>query len=200
MQNNFTNNFTSYICEMIGIKFYPKSYTEEGTVSVMVEVKKDSQKVRKSTGITIDARHWDRKAQRPLRVSALSSRDKKDNFLKTKLSQNRTLLDSLDKRIKDELFRINGTLPVELVEAVIEDFKGKPQRLKRMKSGVQSNMGLTAYIRQFVNDIETGKTLQTNGKRYGSGTIRQWKSWSANWQSFESFYSPKKSIQFEDIY
>lgn len=189
---------------MIGIKFYPKTYTEKGTVSVMVEVKKDSQKVRKSTGITIDVKHWDRKAQRPLRVSALSSKDKKDNFLKTKLGQNRTLLDSLDKRIKDEvsndkLFLINGTLPIELVEAVIEDFKGKPQRLKRIKSGVQSNMGLTAFILEFVSDIEIGKTLQENGKRYGNGTIRQWKSYAANWQSFEAFYSPNKSIQFEDI-
>lgn len=189
---------------MIGIKFYPKTYTEKGTVSVMVEVKKDSQKVRKSTGITIDVKHWDRRAQRPLRVSALSSKDKKDNFLKTKLGQNRTLLDSLDKRIKDEvsndkLFLINGTLPIELVEAVIEDFKGKPQRLKRLKSGIQSNMGLTAFIREFVSDMETGKTLQTNAKRYSIGTIRQWRSWSANWQSFEAFYSPNKSIQFEDI-
>lgn len=189
---------------MINVKYYLKSKQSDKPVSVVATIRHSGNKVSHATGVTIHPKLWDHSKQLPLVASKAPKEFKSNPFLKEELDSKRVQLSSLQNELMNavnthQAFLLRGEVPYEKLKALILAHRGDSKMLKDMVNNKSKTPYLLEYCTKFIEGMSTGKTFKDDSKRYGPGTIRQWKSWLMNFKLFLNSSFEYNKLEFDGV-
>ena len=184
---------------MIRPLFYLKSNTAEKPQPILLNlVRKDGTSFRWSIGKKILPELWDKETQRPTKNRAILNEAKKSNpHLKALLAniENRIQSVSSDvQRLTLEHEASNKTVDYEKLKVELNNLYKSDQKL-------EDNLS-TQSVKDFAESLlvkaEKGELRDDNGKVLAKTTVKSFKEWFSNWESFET-KDYKRSVTFEAV-